>query len=215
MSDELEIIRKAQAGCADSFRVLVERFGPPVYRLLRRLSGNRVEDAEDLYQETLLRVSRSLPKYRHQGTFSAWMFRIARNCHLDAVKRKRVEEAPLIEEALPAVHAGPETPSGLDAEVRAAVDALSPKLREVFLLRHYGELSFKEIAAVLEAPLGTVLARMSYAVKALRPRLGHLLEGKEGPKALPTRSRGALVHRDSTDTTPPGGSLRLALEMSP
>jgi len=172
---EAELVERARKGCSQSFRELLQWRGPPVYRLLVRLSRGNTHDAEDLYQETLLKVAEGLRRYRHQGSFGAWVFRIARNLHLDRVRRKRPEVTPLESQAEPGAPAdpGPAEAAALQAELAEAVDGLSPTQREVFLMRVHAELPFKEIARVLEAPLGTVLARMSYAVRALRPRLAH------------------------------------------
>lgn len=172
MEDDEELIERARGGCGDSFQALIERHGPPVYRALLRMTGGRVHDAEDLYQETLLKVARGMRDYRHQGTFRAWVFRVARNQLLDERKRRRLPEAPM-PEAVPADQDVEERlrTQGLEKDLGEAVERLTPKLREVFMLRHHGGLTYREIAAVLAAPLGTVLARMSYAVQALRPRL--------------------------------------------
>lgn len=131
-----------------------------------------MHDAEDLYQETLLKVAVGMRGYQHQGTFRSWVFRIARNLLVDRSRRRKLDETGLPEVLPVPDQAGRElVKDELQRDVRRAVDGLTPKLREVFLLRHDAELSFKEIAGLLGAPLGTVLARMSYAVKALRPRL--------------------------------------------
>lgn len=170
--DQAAAIERARSGDSESFQWLLERTGPPVYRLLVRLCRGHVHDAEDLYQATLMKVAEGMRGYRHQGSFEAWVFRIARNVFLDRQKKRRVDEAPL-PERLPVHHdpGGRLLTGSFERALAEAVDGLTPKLREVFVLRHHAELSFKEIAEVLQAPLGTVLARMTYAMRALRPRL--------------------------------------------
>ncbi len=179
------LIRRLQAGEVDAFRELVETRGPRLFRYLTRAAGRHAE-AEDLYQETLLKVADGIRQYRHQGTLDAWLFRVARNVWLDARKRRGVDEVELPDDDLLADRQGtedgplPGSPgSDLESEVHEALATLGPKLREVFVLRIHGELAFREIAEVVGAPLGTVLARMSYALRALRPRLaGRVLEAR-------------------------------------
>lgn len=178
---EAEEIARAQGGCQASFRGLLERHGPPLFSALLRMCGGHRQDAEDLYQETLLKAARGLANYRHQGTFRAWLFRIARNLRLDQTRRRRLDEAPLAESLAHVPNPGAGLAARQLARVLAgAVDKLTPKLREVFLMRHFGELTHREIAGVLDLPLGTVLARMSYAMKILRPALEDWRRMREG-----------------------------------
>jgi RNA polymerase sigma-70 factor (ECF subfamily) len=150
----------------------MEFHGPSVYRTLLRLSGGNVHDAEDIYQETLLKVALAMRGYQHRGSFRGWVFQIARNMVVDRARKRRLDLAPLPETLSVQDRVDQHLVAGdLQRDLAQAVDQLTPKLREVFLMRHEAELSFKEIARVLGAPVGTVLARMSYAVKALRPRL--------------------------------------------
>lgn len=175
---DAELVRGARDGSEDAFRRLLERHGPPLYRMLVRLTG-QTADAEDLYQEATLRAARGLAGWREEGSFPAWLFTIARNLHLDGCRRRRADETPLTGD-LPDPRPTSAGGGAAERELALALESLSPKLREVFLLRHYGERPFKEIAAILGLPLGTVLARMSYAVRELRPRLGRALALRMG-----------------------------------
>lgn len=187
---EEEWIERARGGCSKSFRSLVEMHGPALFRFLFRLT-RKAHDAEDLYQETLLKIARNLRGYDHQGQFSAWMFRIAKNTYLDSKKKKALEESPL-HEGLPDAEFSSEkgfsTGEQFHRDLQVLVDQLPEKQREVFLLRTYGERTFKEIAEALGAPLGTVLARMSYAVQKLRPRLQAALAAAPTPSIRSRRT---------------------------
>lgn len=194
MPDDAHLIDAARAGCSASFRALIDRHGAALFRLLRRLCRGRSQDAEDLYQEALLRISRGLTGFQATGSVAGWMCSIGRNVWIDQARRRRLDEAPLCEETLlaPGAHPSAELEARqLGARIQEAVDQLTPKQREVFLLRHYAGLSFKEIAGVLECPLGTALARMSYAVRALRPHLADLRGPRaRGPDPRPESSAG-------------------------
>src|SRR5690242_9036476 len=90
-SDETAVA-KARAGDADAFRVLVERHSRPLFRLAFRMTGNE-QDAEDVVQETLLRVYRRIERFDERSSFRTWLYRITVNCSLDLVRaRKRRSE---------------------------------------------------------------------------------------------------------------------------
>lgn len=130
-----------------------------------------------MFEETWLRVIDKLPKYRDDGKFSAWLFRVSRNLFIDRIRRSRppgngvlnldAEEAPEI--------AGPASMSpereldsaDLERVIADAVGKLPQEQREVFLLRQQ-ELPFRDIAAIQQCSINTVLGRMQYAIKSLR-----------------------------------------------
>lgn len=162
---------------------LVERYSRRVFGLVYRLTGSR-DAAEDLMQETFLRVVRGIEQYEHVGRFEAWLFRIAANLARDRARKgvRRGEMASLdgleMDKDLPVSNGDMhEDPAGRVAlsEDRAALavglERLGDVDREILLLRHYGELSFKEIAEVLKIPLGTALARAHRALQRLREHL--------------------------------------------
>jgi RNA polymerase sigma-70 factor (ECF subfamily) len=157
-----------------------------LFGLIYRLTGSR-DAAEDLLQETFLRVVRMIPEYQHAGKFEAWLFRIAANLARDHVRRVRRRGQPLPlhgfgnpdEPGPPELaHAAQPDPDGglLKSEAEQRLGAALHKLpeldREIILLRHFSELSFREIAELLEIPLGTALARAHRALKRLRLALG-------------------------------------------
>lgn len=176
-----DIVRRACARDAAALAELVDRYSDRVFGLLFRLTGSR-DAAEDLMQETFLRVVRTIADYEHTGRFEPWLFRIAANLARDALRtRRRRGVAGDLDEAAPdatPVHrAGREEASDprdvlAEREQRERLvewlGRLSRPDREILLLRHYAELSFREIAELLEIPLGTALARAHRALKRLR-----------------------------------------------
>lgn len=180
-----EAIQGARKGDAAAFDRLVDAFAPRIFGFVFRLTGSR-HDAEDLMQDVFIRVVRMIPAYQHQGRFEAWIFRIAANLVRDRVRRVRrrpthISSSTITEAATDGYPAGPEAMAGTDKaiesrlvreeETNALNDALA-KLpaaeREVIMLRHFSELSFKEIAEVMGSPLGTALARSHRGLKRLR-----------------------------------------------
>ena len=169
------------AGSSAAMETLFRRYRKPVFAWVLRMVGNR-DEAEDIYQEVWLRVIRRACDYA-SGGFKAWMWRIARNCVIDGLRKKRpslVLDAPLADdegETTVIETVADETAicalEGMEAKerrvaLRAAIAQLSPPIRQVVLLRINGELAFHEIAEMLGLPLGTVLGRMHLAVKRLK-----------------------------------------------
>ncbi len=164
---------------------LVCRYSRRVFGLLYRLTNER-ETAEDLMQETFLRVVRTIDRYEHAGRFEAWLFRIAANLARDRARRRgrRGDTLSLdgaeddgtsraAELSAPAQHADQLlVEAELGERLAASLDRLSDADREIILLRHYSELSFQEIADLLGVPLGTALARAHRALKRLQADLG-------------------------------------------
>ncbi|MCK6210019.1 RNA polymerase sigma factor SigE [Georgenia sp. EYE_87] len=162
-----------------SWEQIVVEHSPRVYRLAYRLTGNKA-DAEDLTQETFVRVFRSLHKYE-PGNFEGWLHRITTNLFLDQARRRtRVRMDPIGEatERLPAAHDSGEPERGfehahLDLDVQAALDALPPKYRAAVVLCDIEGLSYEEIAATLGIKMGTVRSRIHRARAMLRDQLAH------------------------------------------
>ena len=177
-----ELIAAFKGGDPEALGLLMERHKAAVYGYLLRLTG-RHEAAEDIFQEVFLKLVRSPAAYGERQKFRAWLFTVARNAAMDHFRRETSRgEVPLEgEEGRPgpgdravSPEPGPEQ-AALDKasgeQIAAALARLSPDQREVFYLRHYSGLSFKEIAEMLALPIGTVLARMSRAAAQLRKKL--------------------------------------------
>ncbi len=161
---------------------VVREHADRVYRLAYRLSGNRA-DAEDLTQETFVRVFKSLAEYQ-PGTFEGWLHRITTNLFLDmARRRQRIRFDALPEDAgdrLAATSAGPEQAYHelhLDPEIQQALDALPADFRAAVVLCDLEELSYEEIAATLGIKVGTVRSRIHRGRVLLREALAHRAPG--------------------------------------
>src|SRR5215213_9514828 len=166
------------AWVAPTWEQVVREHSARVYRLAYRLSGN-AQDAEDLTQETFVRVFRSLADFS-PGTFEGWLHRITTNLFLDMVRRRqriRFDALPEDTERLPGTAPSPEqvyADTHLDPQVQAALDALAPEFRVAVVLCDIEGLTYEEIAATLGIKLGTVRSRIHRGRVQLRQALAHL-----------------------------------------
>nr|WP_250150257.1 RNA polymerase sigma factor SigE [Mycolicibacter acidiphilus] len=158
-----------------SWDELVRQHADRVYRLAYRLAGNQ-QDAEDLTQETFIRVFRSLHSYQ-PGTFEGWLHRITTNLFLDMVRRRgriRMEALPEDYDRVPADQPDPEQiyhDARLDPDLQAALDSLLPEFRAAVVLCDIEGLSYEEVGATLGVKLGTVRSRIHRGRQALRDYL--------------------------------------------
>ncbi len=155
-----------------SWDELVRQHADRVYRLAYRLSGNQ-HDAEDLTQETFIRVFRSLQNYQ-PGTFEGWLHRITTNLFLDMVRRRgriRMDALPEDYDRVPSDQPNPEQiyhDTHLGADLQAALDSLPAEFRAAVVLCDIEGLSYEEIGATLGVKLGTVRSRIHRGRQALR-----------------------------------------------
>jgi RNA polymerase sigma-70 factor (ECF subfamily) len=169
------------------FEDLVRTHGSKVRSLVYRLVGG---EAEDLVQDVFVQVYRSLPGFRGEAQVSTWLYRIATNRCLDYLRRHRRTEGKVISlencaeehslEPLAVPLASPEARTvavDLRREIRRCLAALPADLRAVVVLRDLEGLEYREIAAVLGLPLGTVQSRLHRGRNLLRDKLGPYLEG--------------------------------------
>jgi RNA polymerase sigma-70 factor (ECF subfamily) len=178
-------IASARDGQVQGYEALLEAYGPRLYGYFYRATGNH-HDAEDLLGEISLRLVRTLKTYDDRGRFEPWLFRIAANMVRDRIRRVRASPPPAslsaegesgqsLADDLPGES---ESADGgvLAAEARVALEAALEKLddttRHMILLRHFGDMSFKEIAGLFSCPLGTALARVHRGIQALRRMMG-------------------------------------------
>lgn len=178
--DDEDLVRAFQGGDEASFDTLVRRHREVVYRVAWRLTGSHAE-ADDLAQEAFLRAYRSLGGFRGESTFRTWIVRIVINLALTS-RQSRRSSVPV--EDVPSLHVGgPGADHAvLRAEIRAAVDRLPRRQRQVLCLKVYEGMKFVEIAAAAGMSVGTAKATFFQAVRGLRARLGIDIpeRGREG-----------------------------------
>ena len=183
MIEDAELIRRSLTGDQRACRDLVRRYQRQVYSVLLRVV-RRSEDAEDLTQETFVRMFRALDRYDPERPFTAWLFTIATRIGIDHLRRRRIQTMSLTvsepgsteEHTLDVEDPGlkPDEVASYAEEARNAqdlIDSLPEHYRIVVLLRHQQDLSYEEIAEALNLPLGTVKARIHRARALLKERI--------------------------------------------
>ncbi len=167
------LVEHVQAGDQVALEILIEKYKHLVYRVAYRITRDH-EDAGDIFQETFLKVSQSIGKFRKESSFETWLYRIVVHLSLNAVKKseRRAKYQAAALEAMPRRTA--EDPhqklekKELKYWVRQAIDALSPHHRSVVILHELEGLTHAEIASILQCSEGTVRSRLHYARKRLQ-----------------------------------------------
>jgi len=159
---EPDVVRAAMAGDLAAFEWLVRCYQAHVWRFLRHLLGDGAL-AEDVTQETFLRLYRHLPGFSWRSRFSTWVFQIARNAGIDALRRRERDSRLLT--VVPPPGDGPSPEVG--AELEAGLAALTPKLREAVLVVEVLGYRYREAALILDVPEGTVKSRVHAAREQL------------------------------------------------
>jgi len=187
LSDETLMLRYADEGDVDAFDELVSRHEQPLLHFIAKKCRHSGE-AEELLQETFLRVVRSAPDYEPKAKFTTWVYTIARNLCIDRARKKKNHTEMSLDKP---IGGEPDGDTFVDQmadreadsasvdhdrkrfrqKLADALDALPDKQREVFTLREFSGLKYREIAEVVDAAIPTVKSRMRYALETLR---GHL-----------------------------------------
>ena len=176
--DDWELVARAQAGDAEAFAALVRRHQNPVIRFCQRMTRS-VPDAEDLAQETFVRLHRHLHRLRPDAKFTTALFGIARNLTLNFLRGQARRawfwrSAPEFAEIPAPKSAEPSESlrvSEIESALESAIARLTPEHREVLLLREFEGLDYEAIARVTGCRIGTVRSRLSRAREQLRVHL--------------------------------------------
>ena len=178
MTDE-EIITEVLSGRIESFALLVDRYRDRIFRFILQRVG-QPQEAEDLAQEVFIAAYRSLNKFRREAKFSTWLHGIAlnqvRNCIRRSHNRRHflLSEAVLRKTAAAQYRSESRNPVSIKELIRA-VDALPVKLREPLVMAVFDDLSYREIAGILDLPSGTVKSRIFRA----RERVKRIIKKNE------------------------------------
>lgn len=171
---ELALIIQAQNGDRNAFEELVLRHYSYIVNVVYRMCADQTL-AEDATQEAFLRAWMKLPSYHPESSLRSWLCRIAINASLDVLRKKTEETFEPEKMQSFATHApGPEAileQKEQAAFIQQAMRSLPEGALRVLVLREYGELSYQEIAATLDIPIGTVMSRLNYARNRLRELL--------------------------------------------
>lgn len=166
VADDQQLVGLVLEGDDTAFEYLFNRYREAIHRLfVQRLGG--VTDADDLLQETFIKVYINIHRYRTDYTFGQWVYTIARNTFIDFVRRRQ-EDLPIDERfAAPASSAPTPEESVINRQQRVQIEhyleRLAPRYRTLIQMRFFDEYSYEEIAAKLTLPLGTVKTQIHRA----------------------------------------------------
>jgi RNA polymerase sigma-70 factor, ECF subfamily len=185
-----QVVQLARDGSERAYRELIGRYQRPVFSLIYRLVRDR-EKAEDLAQDTFIKVLNNIDRYRPEFKFSSWIFKIAHNTSLDLLRKKEpetlsIDGSPHARTAAD-VEASTITPESADenpeqytlnrelgVEIEGALGTLRAEYRTAIVLCHIEGRPYEEIAEIMDVPLGTVKTYIHRGRKELMQRLEHL-----------------------------------------
>ena len=187
-----QIVELARKGRESAYRELIGRYQRPVFSLIYRLVRDR-EKAEDLAQDTFIKVLNAIDRYDPTFKFSSWIFKIAHNTALDQLRRREPETLSLDgsphARTAAEVEASTITPASTDENpeqytaskeiggvIEQAIDRLRPEYRTAILLCHVEGRAYEEIAQIMDVPLGTVKTYIHRARNELRKALEGIRE---------------------------------------
>jgi RNA polymerase sigma-70 factor (ECF subfamily) len=164
------LMEEVKNGRVEKLAVLFERHHIPLFNFFLRLTGNR-STSEDLVQEVFIRILKYRTTYRGEDKYTGWMYRIAHNAHIDHLRRHK-EALPLDDQFVEAASAEPavEDKVAKDRDVALlskALTRLPEQKQKVLVLSRFQNLKYREIAELLDCPVGTVKALVHRAVKEL------------------------------------------------
>jgi len=185
--DDWSIVQSCLDGNREAYASLVEKYEKPVFNIVYRLTGGS-RDTKDLTQEVFLKAYKSLRQVRPEFKFSNWLFKIATNLCKDQLKKREIATVSLNEvHSLAGNKASQENsnsvstyeekfiPSDEQEQVQKAISNLPLKYRRVVVLRYIQDLAYKEIADILEMPIGRVKVQLHRAHKILYEKLSEVL----------------------------------------
>ncbi len=185
--DDRALVARILEGDRDRFTELVRRYEKRLVNYVYRIT-HRYEGAHDLAQDIFVKVYLALDRYDPKYQFSTWLFRIAQNSAIDALRKKSIAEVPIVrtggddegkEREFADAGVSPYRAmknKQLGAAIDTAVRELPPDYRELIQLRHFAELSYEEIASMKKLPLGTVKNKLFRARNLLKEALGEFVE---------------------------------------
>ncbi len=181
-----ELISRFQQGDNYAFDLLVKRYKDPLLNFVYRFVGDK-EEAEDIVQETFLRLFKNKHYYREIAKFSTWIYTIAGNLAKTELRRRKRRKLLSISHFMssekdydiPDEDSNPEREANTvitDKIIQKAIDKLSPKFKQVIILRDIQGFSYEEISEIVGIPLGTVKSRVNRARLKLQEDLQHLMK---------------------------------------
>jgi|WetSurMetagenome_2_1015567.scaffolds.fasta_scaffold53743_4 RNA polymerase sigma-70 factor, ECF subfamily len=171
---DLELVTEVRNGRRQAYTVLMRRYQERIYWVARRIVGSH-DDAEDVAQDTFVKGYLALGEFRGESQFYTWLYRIALNLSLNAVRKRHVltylhESSELLRRILPAQERPDELVELHETEARilAAIARLPEKQKAVFVMRYFDELTYEEISRILKTSVGGLKANYFHALRKVQ-----------------------------------------------
>lgn len=183
-TNDVELVEQFRQGREAAFNEIVLRYQERIYWVVRRFLNDH-DDADDVVQDVFIKASRNLRDFRGDSSLYTWLYRIAVNLSLNAIRNKRVAEFFRLEDVGDiADHGSSRADHEVDAEeqqrlIESAVRTLPSKQRTVFVLRYYEELSYEEIASITHTSVGGLKANYFHAVR----KVAEYVRRQHGPRS--------------------------------
>jgi RNA polymerase sigma factor (sigma-70 family) len=171
--DDSDLITQFQRGAEQAFNTLVRKYQEPVYLTIRRLLGSH-EEAQDVSQEVFIHAYKGLRQFRGEAGFSTWIYRIAVNLALNALRRRKLRQFFTLDHPGLTITSKTPTPDQLVERkelmsvIENAIERLPAKQKIVFTLRYYQKLPHAEIASILNRDVSTIKANYHQAIRKLQ-----------------------------------------------
>ena len=181
-----ELVQEVRNGRRQAFTALMRRYQERVYWVARRIVGSH-DDADDIVQETFVKAYLALGEFRGDSSFFTWIYRIAVNLSLNALRKRQVlnylHESELLSRILPSQDdPGKDLEnSEIESALQRAVTTLPEKQKAVFVMRYYDEMTYEEIGRVLKTSVGCLKANYFHALRKVREYMRHEIQDGEKP----------------------------------
>ena len=183
---DIELVQEVRKGRRQAFTALMKRYQERVYWVARRIVGSH-DDADDIVQETFVKAYLALGEFRGDSSFFTWIYRIAVNLSLNALRKRQVlnylHESELLSRILPSGDdPGKDLEnSEIESALQRAVATLPEKQKAVFVMRYYDEMTYEEIGRVLKTSVGGLKANYFHALRKVREYMRHEIQDGEKP----------------------------------
>ena len=183
---DIELVQEVRNGRRQAFTALMRRYQERVYWVARRIVGSH-DDADDIVQETFVKAYLALGEFRGDSSFFTWIYRIAVNLSLNALRKRQVlnylHQSELLSRILPSADdPGKDLEnSEIESALQRAVATLPEKQKAVFVMRYFDEMTYEEIGRVLKTSVGGLKANYFHALRKVREYMRHEIQDGEKP----------------------------------
>jgi RNA polymerase sigma-70 factor (ECF subfamily) len=183
---DIELVQEVQNGRRHAFAELMRRYQERVYWVARRIVGSH-DDADDIVQETFVKAYLSLGEFRGDSSFYTWIYRIAVNMSLNALRKRKIWSHLQESQLLTRIFSSSDDPgkdledSEMETALQRVIAKLPRKQKAVFVMRYFDEMTYKEIGIVLNTSEGGLKANYFHALRKVRQHMRHEIQNKEKP----------------------------------